>query len=96
MVLLALRAHAVTAFDLYAYVGYAKLAGVHAAYAPPPTRFPGEFGAINDAWGTPLVASYYGPLWIAIGQAVAGGAATFATASSRCASSNWFPSRRSS
>ena len=51
MALIALRAHAVTAFDLYAYAGYAKLASVHAAYAPPPARFAGEFGMINDAWG---------------------------------------------
>lgn len=76
MLLLALNARALIGFDLYAYLGYAKLATLHAAYAPPPVRFPGAFGAINDMWGTPLVASYYGPLWIALDRLAVGGATT--------------------
>jgi hypothetical protein len=76
MLLLALHARSLIGFDLYAYLGYAKLATLHAAYAPPPVRFPGAFGAINDIWGTPMVASYYGPLWIALDRLVASGAST--------------------
>jgi hypothetical protein len=76
MLLLALHARALIGFDLYAYLGYAKLATLHAAYAPPPVRFPGAFGTINDVWGTPLVTSYYGPLWIALDRLAVGGATT--------------------
>lgn len=74
MLAIALGATTITSFDPYAYAGYAKLASLHAAYAPPPERFAGAFGAINDAWGAPMVASYYGPLWIALDRLVAGGA----------------------
>jgi hypothetical protein len=74
MLAIALGATTITSFDPYAYAGYAKLASLHAAYAPPPERFAGAFGTINDAWGAPMVASYYGPLWIALDRLVAGGA----------------------
>ncbi len=76
MAAIALRAPAIASFDPYAYVGYAKLSGLAAAYAPPTVRFPGEFGTVNDVWGTPMVPCYYGPLWVLLSRAVAGGAAT--------------------
>jgi hypothetical protein len=62
-VALSLAAPATTSGDLYSYVGYALLG--HAAYAPPPASFGGEFRAINGWWGTPIPASPYGPLWLA-------------------------------
>jgi hypothetical protein len=79
MLALALHAGSVLGFDLYAYAGYAKL-GAPAAYAPPAAPFPGDFGAINTAWGLPMVPCPYGPLWIVIAQLAAGGAKTLAAA----------------
>ncbi|HEX3462439.1 MAG TPA: hypothetical protein VHS78_00115 [Candidatus Elarobacter sp.] len=76
MVVVALRAPAMTGFDAYAYAGYAKLGSLAAAYTPPPVRFPGELGVVNDVWGTPLVPCYYGPLWVVLSHAVAGGIAS--------------------
>lgn len=76
MLVLALTARTLIGFDLYAYLGYAMLPSVHAAYGPPGGRFPGTFGAINDVWGTPLVASYYGPLWTALSRIVASATST--------------------
>jgi hypothetical protein len=73
MLAISLSARSVLGFDLYAYAGFAKL-GLHAAYAPPPTRFPGDFAAINEVWAVPMIPSPYGPLWIAILQLVDGGA----------------------
>ncbi len=80
MLAIALSATTLTSFDPYAYAGYAKLASLHAAYAPPPERFSGTFGTINDAWGVPMVASYYGPLWITLDRLVAGAAPTLPAA----------------
>ena len=67
-------------FDAYAYSGYAKLPHLADAYAPPATRLSGSFGVVNDVWGTPLVPSYYGPLWVALSKVVAGGAQSLASA----------------
>jgi hypothetical protein len=54
--------------DIYLYAGHGRL-GL-AAYAPPPVRFPGEFGAINDLRGVPIYPSLYGPLWLAVAAGV--------------------------
>ena len=80
LVLIALGAKTLDGFDLYAYLGYAKLPSVQAAYVPPAVRLPGAFGVANDAWGTPLLVSPYGPLWIALVRLVAGGASTVGSA----------------
>ncbi|MBV8370066.1 MAG: hypothetical protein JO036_14230 [Candidatus Eremiobacteraeota bacterium] len=80
MVFFALRAHAVSGFDTYAYAGYAQLAHLADAYTPPATRLPGTFGVVNDVWGLPLVPCYYGPLWVVLSQLVAGHAGSLGTA----------------
>ncbi len=76
-VVLALAARSVLGADLYAYAGFAKL-GVPAAYSPPPVPFHGDLTAINRLWGTPMLASPYGPLWVWLAQFAAGGAKTLA------------------
>ncbi|MDQ6941133.1 MAG: hypothetical protein M3169_01300 [Candidatus Eremiobacteraeota bacterium] len=80
MLAIALAAPAMAGFDAYAYAGYAKLPHFADAYAPPALRLGGSFGVVNDVWGTPLVPSYYGPLWIAISKVVAGGAQSLGSA----------------
>jgi hypothetical protein len=50
--------------DPYFYVGLATLGSQ--AYAPPGGPFPGDLHAINAIWGTPMYASTYGPVWIAV------------------------------
>jgi len=76
MLLIALDARTLLGLDAYAYAGYAKLGGIHAAYAPPATPFRGPFAAVNALWGTPMTRSYYGPFWIVLDRLVAGPAAT--------------------
>ncbi len=51
--------------DVYAYIGYGKL-GLAGSYSPPHVAFTGAFSVINDRWGTPLLVSDYGPLFIAL------------------------------
>ena len=80
MFAIALAAPAMAGFDAYAYAGYAKLPHLADAYSPPAMRLGGSFGIVNDVWGTPLVPSYYGPLWIAISKLVAGGAQSLGSA----------------
>jgi hypothetical protein len=80
MVAIALAAPALAGFDAYAYAGYAKLPHLADAYSPPATRLPGSFGIVNDVWGTPLVPSYYGPLWVALSRVVAGDAHSLGSA----------------
>ncbi|HWT05972.1 MAG TPA: hypothetical protein VN224_09475 [Xanthomonadales bacterium] len=80
MLLIALNARTLLGFDAYAYAGYAKLDGIGAAYAPPATRFPDAFAAVNTIWGTPITRSYYGPVWIVLDRLVAGPAATLGAA----------------
>jgi hypothetical protein len=60
----ALATPAADSGDPYFYVGLATL-GAH-AYAPPATPFSGDLRAINASWGTPMFASTYGPVWIAV------------------------------
>ena len=48
--------------DLYLYVGYGQL-GL-GSYRPPHAPFPGDFRAINQLWGTPVLPAVYGPLWL--------------------------------
>jgi hypothetical protein len=60
----ALATPAADSGDPYFYVGLATL-GTH-AYAPPGTPFGGDLHAINVIWGTPMFASSYGPVWIAV------------------------------
>lgn len=79
MLAIALNARTVLGFDLYSYAGYAKL-GVPSAYAGPAQPFAGDFRAINDDWGTPIIACPYGPLWVVLAQFAAGGAKTLASA----------------
>jgi len=76
---LAMSARSVFGFDLYAYAGLAKL-GLAGAYAPPAVPFAGEFAAINRAWGLPMAPTPYGPLWVAVAHALAGGARSLASA----------------
>jgi hypothetical protein len=61
-------------FDVYIYVEFAKL-GL-AAYHPPHVAFAGEYSIINRMWGVPMIPCLYGPLWLAVERAAAGGAAT--------------------
>jgi len=60
----ALTTPATDSGDPYFYVGLATL-GAH-AYTPPGTPFGGDLHAINVIWGTPMFASSYGPVWIAV------------------------------
>jgi hypothetical protein len=60
----ALATPATDSGDPYFYVGLATL-GAH-AYAPPGAPFTGDLRAINAIWGTPVYASSYGPVWIAL------------------------------
>ncbi|MBV8197985.1 MAG: hypothetical protein JO263_07605, partial [Candidatus Eremiobacteraeota bacterium] len=68
-----LCAPALVSPDPYQYVADAMLG--KASYQPPSVRLPGEFGVINDALGTPMPPSLYGPLWMAIVAAVTSAAA---------------------
>jgi hypothetical protein len=65
--------------DVYAYIGYGKL-GVAASYAPPHAAFPGAFSIINHRWGTPVLASDYGPLFIGLQTLLIGGVHSLSTA----------------
>jgi len=71
---MSLAAPALTSADLYSNVGYALLGGQ--AYAPPAAHFTGEYSAINQWWGTPMVPAPYGPVWLAIDRLVTGAAPT--------------------
>ena len=64
MLVLSLAAPALTNGDAYAYVGNALLGA--AAYAPPATAFPGEYGVINAMWHVPMTPTTYGPLWLVV------------------------------
>ncbi|MBV8155976.1 MAG: hypothetical protein JOY98_16275 [Candidatus Eremiobacteraeota bacterium] len=66
LLLLSLCEPALISPDPYSYVADALLGP--SAYAPPATRFAGEYGAINDGLGVPLPPSPYGPLWIALAR----------------------------
>jgi hypothetical protein len=66
--------------DVYAYIGYAKLPTFAQAYAPPDERFTGTFARVNLAWGTPMVANVYGPLWLGLDRLVVGTSPTLANA----------------
>jgi len=65
MLIVDFHARAVISNDTYAYIGYAKLPSVMAAYDPPRVPFAGDFGVINDVWGLPMLPCVYGPLWVA-------------------------------
>jgi hypothetical protein len=39
-------------------------------YQPPAVRFPEPFGRLNDLWGTPILASPYGPLELLVSRLV--------------------------
>ena len=65
IVAMSLAAPALTSGDVYSNAGYGLL-GTVASYAPPARAFGGTFSAINRWWGVPMVASPYGPLWLAI------------------------------
>lgn len=80
MLAIALAAPAMSGFDAYAYAGYAKLPHLADAYSPPAARLAGSFGVVNDVWGSPLVPSYYGPLWVALSRVIAGGAQSVGSA----------------
>lgn len=80
MIAIALAAPALAGFDTFAYAGYAKLPQLADAYSPPAMRFGGSFGVVNDVWGVPLVPCYYGPLWVALSELVAGGARSLGSA----------------
>jgi hypothetical protein len=62
---LALFSPALTSFDLYAYAG-ASHAGITAGYHPIGVPFTGEWAAINTIYGTPIVPSPYGPVWLLV------------------------------
>jgi hypothetical protein len=64
MAVIALGAPILTAPDAYLSVGY-SLTGL-GAYHPPALPFHGDLQAINHVWGTPIIPSLYGPLWIGI------------------------------
>jgi hypothetical protein len=60
----ALATQAVDSADPYFYVGLASLGPQ--AYSPPALPFGGDLHAVNAIWGTPMFASPYGPVWIAV------------------------------
>ncbi len=64
MIAVDLHASAAISSDAYAYIGYAKLPSVHAAYAIANPPLGQSFAAINRLWGSPLPPCVYGPLWI--------------------------------
>lgn len=76
MLLLSLAAPALTNGDAYAYVGNALLGA--AAYAPPASAFPGEFGVINQMWHVPMTPTTYGPLWLVAVRVATAAAPTLA------------------
>ena len=63
MAALALFSPAMTSFDLYAYAG-ASHAGLLAGYQPVRVPFTGGWAAVNAIYGTPIVPSPYGPVWL--------------------------------
>jgi hypothetical protein len=63
---IAVAAPALASADVYSNAGYALLGLT--AYHPPPSPFPNGFDVINDWWGTPMVPSPYGPLWIGVAR----------------------------
>ncbi|MBD5635009.1 MAG: hypothetical protein IAI49_11075 [Candidatus Eremiobacteraeota bacterium] len=69
MATIALRAPALTSFDLYAYAGAAR-AGLPGGYAPSDVRFGGTWAALNAIYGNPIVPSPYGPLWLGLSHAL--------------------------
>lgn len=79
MIWQAVGATSLASLDMYAYVGYAKLGFAH-AYSPNGEPFPGEFAAINQLWGRPMLPCYYGPVWLGLEQVVAGSATTLGKA----------------
>jgi hypothetical protein len=64
---IALTAPAMESADLYSYVGLALSAN---PYDPSATPFLGDAAIISRLWGTPLLPSPYGPLWLLISKAV--------------------------
>ncbi|MGP6157111.1 MAG: hypothetical protein ACLPYS_06310 [Vulcanimicrobiaceae bacterium] len=64
----ALLTKSTTSFDLYAYVGSARLSS--AAYDPPAIPFTGSFALINAIDGVPILPAAYGPVWLALAHAV--------------------------
>jgi hypothetical protein len=80
MIAFDLTSPAATSSDAYAYIGYAKLGSIHAAYAPPETSLPGTFALVNSIWGLPLPPCVYGPLWIEAMHFLVGSATTLAIA----------------
>jgi hypothetical protein len=64
---IALHAPTMESADLYSYVGLALSPN---PYDPSATAFPGGAAIINHLWGTPLLPSPYGPLWLVISKAV--------------------------
>ena len=74
------RRRALTGFDTYAYAGYAKLPHLADAYRRRRCGW-----ADRSAWSTTFGAyrwspCYYGPLWVALSRAVAGGAQSLGSA----------------
>lgn len=74
LLVLSLAEPALISPDTYSYVADAMLGS--ASYVPPATPFAGEYRVINDALGTPLPPSPYGPMWIWIARAVVAAAPT--------------------
>ncbi|HXM18725.1 MAG TPA: hypothetical protein VN934_07900 [Candidatus Tumulicola sp.] len=72
LVAMAVFAPVVTSGDIYAYVSDALLGW--GAYHPTAQRLPGNFGLVNDYWGSPPWPSPYGPLFIALDHYIVGGA----------------------
>ena len=63
------RAPELSSNDVYAYIGQARTAG--SPYRPAAVALPGDDVAIGKVWGTPVVASPYGPLWVGLSELVA-------------------------
>jgi len=71
----ALVARTLGSGDVYAYVAYARL-GLRGSYAPTVASLPPAYLAVAHVWGSPIVASVYGPAWYALQQAVSGTSTT--------------------
>jgi hypothetical protein len=72
LVAMAVFAPVVTSADIYAYVSDALLGW--GAYHPTAQRLPGDFGLVNDYWGSPQWPSPYGPLFIGLDHLIVGSA----------------------
>ena len=74
MLVAALLTRSTTSFDLYAYVGSARLGDE--AYRPPSIGFDGAFALLNKIEGVPILPAAYGPLWLGLARSITAAASS--------------------